>query len=758
MNRLKALIREIHDRSLWQIVVAYAAGSWFVLQLADTVTAVLGLPDWVPQLAGVICLAALPLVLATEVVQRAAKKESYPFAESELGAFRRWLRWRRVGALLVAAFALLATGTAGYMGMRVLGIGPPATLIAQDLFEEHAQLVLAEFSGAGEDSILARAVHQGVRDEFLQSRVVTLADPRELRPILARMERPPNAPLDPETAREVAVRGGMPAVIEGEVLRVGEGYLLRAQIVSADSVEVLATHREASSGAAAEILDAIDRLSKGLRERIGESYGDLRQAKALPEVTTQSLEALEKYAQFFHAERAEDGLALLEEAVAIDSTFAMAWRRLGALLSTLWQEPARARQATARAFEHRERLPDRERYLVEGTYYMGRDPQASIEAYEARLESFPHDRDFNDAATRYNLGVTYRDAADPVGRLDRAEEVLREGLELYRGCSAAAELTRALIRLGKMDEAEETWEEYSCDERPNGWFWSATMATARGDYDRAEADLRRFLEETADDGSESVWILSILVPVLATEGRWAEAEDLGGEILGRPSEETLPPAYWDIFTGWAGLQLRVKNDTTAALATLERLLTPFATGEVDPQVAPHILWWAAEVYARAGQAERARDLLLQLDALGNPHVPEFPRAYAHLSGLLALREGRYEDALGEFQASEVGGECPILCAAPGLAEIYEALGQADSALAVYERYVTTPYEYRLFKWDQFFLAHALERAGQLSDERGDREKAAEYYSRFVELWADADPQFQPRIEAVRDRLAELRGG
>jgi hypothetical protein len=35
--------------------------------------------------------------------------------------------------------------------------------------------------------------------------------------------------------------------------------------------------------------------------------------------------------------------------------------------------------------------------------------------------------------------------------------------------------------------------------------------------------------------------------------------------------------------------------------------------------------------------------------------------------------------------------------------------------------------------------------------------AAEYYSEFVDLWEDADPELQPQVEDVRERIARLVG-
>jgi hypothetical protein len=69
MSRLKRLIHEIHRRSLWQVLSIYLVSSWVTLQVADTVTAALGLPDWVPQAALVLLIVLLPVVLATAFVQ-----------------------------------------------------------------------------------------------------------------------------------------------------------------------------------------------------------------------------------------------------------------------------------------------------------------------------------------------------------------------------------------------------------------------------------------------------------------------------------------------------------------------------------------------------------------------------------------------------------------------------------------------------------------------------------------------------------------
>ena len=57
--------------------------------------------------------------------------------------------------------------------------------------------------------------------------------------------------------------------------------------------------------------------------------------------------------------------------------------------------------------------------------------------------------------------------------------------------------------------------------------------------------------------------------------------------------------------------------------------------------------------------------------------------------------------------------------------------------------------------DPVSLGVTLARLGQLYDEQGDWERAAEYYAKLVELWHEADPELQPRVEAAQKRLDEI---
>jgi tetratricopeptide (TPR) repeat protein len=145
----------------------------------------------------------------------------------------------------------------------------------------------------------------------------------------------------------------------------------------------------------------------------------------------------------------------------------------------------------------------------------------------------------------------------------------------------------------------------------------------------------------------------------------------------------------------------------------------------DPLDRPYLR--LAALYAQAGRIDLARTMLSEFESAVEPRIRGPAKAaHARARREIALAEGRHEAAI-----------------------------EPDSVVAVLERYLATPYMFRVISTDHAFLGPALERLGHLYDERGNREKAAENYARFVELWADAEPELQPRVRAARERLDEI---
>ena len=75
---MKNVLREIHRRSLWQVLGIYLAASWIVLQIVETLGGTIGLPEWFGAVAFGLLLVGLPVVLATAYPQGGVRGRAAP--------------------------------------------------------------------------------------------------------------------------------------------------------------------------------------------------------------------------------------------------------------------------------------------------------------------------------------------------------------------------------------------------------------------------------------------------------------------------------------------------------------------------------------------------------------------------------------------------------------------------------------------------------------------------------------------------------
>ncbi len=754
MSRLKQLIHEIHRRSLWQILIAYLAGSWVLLQAADTATAVLGLPDWVPQSAGILCAIGLPLVIATAAVQKGGPFKPGPSADSVSAGWRRWLTWRRAFALLTLAVGAVAAGVTGYMAMRTLGIGPVGTLIARGVIEPQERIILADFENHTSDSLLAIVLTEAFRVDLTQSPSVTLMPPAALATALQRIQREHGASLTPELARELAIREGIKAVLTGDVGAAGPGFVLSARLVTpTDGTELLARREVAKDST--QIIDALDRLSKGVRERLGESLRSISHSDPLPAVTTASLQALRRFSLGLRAYKNEGdydrAVALLEEAVSLDSTFAMAHAVLGSILDMMGRERGLVVAAMQNAFDLQEKLPDRERYRMLAMYHrlVTQERDKAIDANRSLLDIDPFDLSALNDLALHNAEL---------GDYASAESLLVRVIEADSSASLAyMNLIEMQVAQGKLNEAESTLQTLAKKFPDNAdvYDYSAGLAAARGDYDAAVRSYSALRDKERGSPFWQVYTGSQLSYLARLRGKLRQAERHLRQVMSVQRERGLAAGHLESAVAIAELKIFLQGGQDAGLEEVESALRRHPLDSIAPLDRPYLT--LAEYFALAGESATAREFLDARAAVpqGDAPAPESPALHRAM-GALALAEGRPHAAIDELKkAHDVW--CPI-CSLPLLGQAYESSGQADSAIAVYERYIATPWLYQAIQSRSRYLATVHGRLGELYEQRLDTADALRYYSRLVNLWKDADTELQPRVEAARRAIEALSTG
>jgi tetratricopeptide (TPR) repeat protein len=123
--------------------------------------------------------------------------------------------------------------------------------------------------------------------------------------------------------------------------------------------------------------------------------------------------------------------------------------------------------------------------------------------------------------------------------------------------------------------------------------------------------------------------------------------------------------------------------------------------------------------------------------------------------ILAYGQGRYTEALASVERA-----ARLPTARTDIVElrrflVLDRLQHVDSAIASGERYLVNTNPFRI-EPDAHFRAGVLQRLGEMHEAKGNVDKAITHYQAFVELWKNADPELQPRVQDVRGRIERLQ--
>ncbi len=747
MSALRRLLLELPRRSISQVLGTYLVGAWVAYEVVLDLTQGIGLPDWVPFLAAMLLLAGLPLVTATAAVQsrlatrRAAVQpqedmdlpgpDGVAAVAPEPGGLARHLTWSRAGAAGGLGFVILTGASSAYLGMRALGVGPAASLLSRRALSAGDPLVLADFRPLGADSVLATVVTEALRVELQESKAFRLADRAGLRPTLDLMRRPPGAPLDPETAREAAQRLGLKGVVTGDVGRAGRSYLLTAHVVTADSGRTLASFHEAAQDST-KLVRAIEKLAHAMRSRIGESLRTVRASPPLTQVTTSSLPALRKWTEARRLYQSGDDdrhpVELLDEAIELDSGFAMAWQTL-AIIHYNDDRRAAALGATRHALALEQRLTESERTAVR---WIHATLIGDLQTAEAEVLGLPGPGKWT------NLS----DLAWNRGDWANAEEYARRSIRDSQESGSPPQwvqyfnLVVALLDQGRTAEARSAVKGSPFAGTPVGARLLFYVDFVEGRYRDAAARV----VGTPWDEFRSQLVL----------GRVQEADAALLRRSAGAGADALAEAY-------VALGHYLVLGDSSRLGTVEAFVRKVEV----PEWNDHLLIEMGVALAVAGRTDAARVARSTYEARVPPeirwrdaHLLDALDAFVHLSA------ARNEQAIAAlYRARDATPFTAPMDALLGIA--YDRLDRPDSAAAAFERYLGTPWSLRAGNYDMILTDPMLlvpihERLAELYERTGHPAAAGRHALRVAEIWSQADAVLQPRVaamERLRERVA-----
>ncbi|HUQ47888.1 MAG TPA: BTAD domain-containing putative transcriptional regulator [Gemmatimonadaceae bacterium] len=645
-----------------------------------------------------------------------------------------------VVVMTVAAFATIAA-------RRVFKDG--ALTLARDA-GRHPTILVADFTGPASDTGLGSVATQLALIALQDSRTARAVWSGEETATLERMKIRVGTPIRDSIAREVAVREGYAAVLQGFVRDSHGALLVGVSVVEPTTNHVMFMQTSTASNAGA-LTEAVDDLMRSTRRRIGDARDAITNTRPLEQVTTSSLEALRALsaARRHTVYDRRTRIALLEHAISLDTSFAAAYRSLG--VDLYWaNQRERSSEMLRKAVQHSDRLSDTEREIASATLYAkGRyyDPVRALAAFNAILARDPTDFTAFDnkiwmlmQLREYDLAARLIGGGQVVVKAKTPTVYMEFGM-----------LARASFLAGRPQEG---WRaiEAGVARDPRMYTLRAGAYQLSGRLDSAEADIERALALSSDQDR-------MLNREIAAQRRASMARRGGHlEAAHRFDDERMRIATTNQDARATALALvprlresarilhrpdLVRND----LPKLRRLVE--SLHGVDRPV-PSL----AITYVDAGDPKTAAMLLRDMEKTIAPG--EWPEVVARIHeawARVALAEGRAADAVSELRKADIGS-CSM-CLLPDFSIAYEQAGQVDSAIATGERYLAT-IDGLATTYDGHYRPMLEHRLGRLYLKRGDKVNAARHLNAFIDMWRDADPVLAPSVDSARRELARPR--
>ncbi|HSM34941.1 MAG TPA: hypothetical protein VK837_00975 [Longimicrobiales bacterium] len=800
MEKLKRLIREIHRRSLWQVMGIYLFGSWAAVEVVQTLSESLGLPDWFPALAVMLLIIGFPIVVATAFVQERGPQESpvvgrdaashsastpgaepapRPAASPSAGEppppvsqAGRMLTWRNAVAGGVAATVFWAVIAGAWLTFFAdsQGAAPERASVADTavvaVFPFRVPTVATELQHLGEGMVDLLAAKLGGEGG------VAVVDPRAA--VSAwRGAAASGTEATRATLLEAAARLGAGRLIDGGVVQAGPTIAISADLLAVASGERLIS--ASVEGPQDSVLALVEELAARLL--IGESL-DSRRLDAL---LSTSLPALREYLEGQQAyRRGEYSQAALhfERAVEFDTTFALAG--LGLREAGGWSTAVSARQtALGLRVAHRnlDRLTPADRALLD---VLGGPNYPAPSSARERLGAARHavELAMNMPEAWYELGDELYHHGSTLREdrfLDQAERAFARSLDLDPTFTAALEhLIDTNVRLGDAADVRRHGEHYLATRSGAvADFFRWRMVTALGDS-AALADLVSGLQDFPD---QSLWRVvgygavdgfpmpEVRQAVRVLEGRAALAQSnpVTRDMLrqwylnaGRPAEagrfvapsndaasalRRIHEALW-----WDG-------DERAALAALDRLerILVNAAEAPDERLAARcgVAEWRL---LKDGDDEDVLDIAESLRGASNATPLGLALARACLTRLEALAGGPGDDEavarLDSLARQGIGDYHLVALTALTAARVYSTRGDVEQALDMARSGAYT--------WSSgHYIAPTLLLRARLAARLDRRDEAIRAYRHYLDLRHDPEPAVLPQVEQARNELSRL---
>jgi serine/threonine-protein kinase len=639
---------------------------------------------------------------------------------------RRGLR-AMLGAIVIGAVATLGL---------LVAVRPSAVA-----FEDRGWVLIGNFDNSTGDRSFDRTLDLALATALRQSTRINVVPQSDIKATLQRMRRPPSdSQLTEAIAVEVARRDGIAVVVLGRIATVGSTYHLTLRAIDAATGREQRA-RQATAGAKNDVIATLDRLSARLREDLGESATAIKKGTPLPKATTESIEALEKYAAGLRAMDAAlyaEAAVLLRAAIQLDTSFAMAYGALGQVFYGA-QRRADGDMYFDRALAVAERLTDRERALIQIQAAGSRGSRLeAMRLLRALLTQYPDDqRAWTQLGYEAFRSGSLREALAAYETAARIRPLrASDWTNVASTYSVLGVNDSALVAYGRafaLDPDLETWA-YN-----NNQYGKALVFAGR--FEAARATFEKMLSRSAVDRVRGLRSLAYLDFYRGNYQAGIAHMSEATLIAGGFDEQIIEPRTRMMLAS----ALEESGQHDAGRRERMRVVRSISNKNFPPR----LLLFLGKPLARGGNIRLASEILDSLRARARADNPEDQSDLAVLEGEVALARGRTGQATDYLRRAF--GLDSTKYALESLAHATMASGDLSTSTKLYER-LASGHE---FGWEpQQYWRFAPYWLGVVYEARGDRRLALEAYHRLLREWPGADSTL-PVIKAAKRRLERL---
>jgi serine/threonine protein kinase/Flp pilus assembly protein TadD len=639
-----------------------------------------------------------------------------------------------------------------------------------------------------------------------QSRYLRVLDDPTIYGILTKLNLLSSGKYTSDELKRIAAEGGATHLLEGNYFIVGSKFIVNLSLIDAKTGNVLKPIQEEAQNKDA-IYNSVDVLVKKIKLalNIPEKLIDEDIYKMAGEVYTKNPQALESYIEAVRFDQnleRDKALKSSEKAVELDPEFAMAYVMLGKIYGNSG-DYFKKYQYLSKAYELRDKLPDKDRLIVEGSLYALKErtiPKA-VEVLRKAVERYPDDFQVRwllayalywvDMDLRIKELENLINGQNPA-KARKAYWVLvmdycyKGEYSLARECLATmakADLSDAMIpgNLAYVFMLEKNYDaalreiEKEVTLAPNIPSMRADTGVYylfRGQLKKSREILEGLRKVFKDDPSSlDVYFINLDL----VEGKFREALNLVEESEKKEkSVESLPfiamhDCEWrgwlyDLQTGHPMKALEKLRKAREIVKKEEDRVQDTGFSDLAHCSRVCIIWQICTL-CDIGNISEADALFREFERL----VPDYQKKIRNnkcfcynsefVEGKIALLKKNIPEAIRKLEigwqqmdkeSMDPSEDAYILDA---LAEAYQLGGRQDKAAETYGRIQ----ELQAGRWNWGAIyTRSYYKLGQVYEQMGKKAEAREKYRKFLDLWKDADPGL-PEVEDARQRLAGLEG-